>query len=270
MSLESRKLRINLKRFNIKSEDTTIAKELISKTKKMIETLPSEKTSFSPSRSLTDKRNLRIDEDDCLKSNLNMNLQNLSLRLLEKTKQIKYLEKESKEKDKLISSLHNKLEKKTREIEKLNELMCQEHLSKIKSELCSVNRKLNDRESIIEENKNIYENTLNNLKKKLNKIVDYNDHCLRRIKELEALNDSILEENRSHEQDLKKIEINLRDKDQNYQDECENNRVICKELEDNKDKIKSMIKIIQNLFYEESNRKESHEYLINKLEKLFN
>lgn len=63
------------------------------------------------------------DDDILLRNHLTLNVGNINQSLLDKTKQIKALEKELKEKSNLIGRLHEKANKKNEEIARLNELL---------------------------------------------------------------------------------------------------------------------------------------------------
>lgn len=115
---------------NLEEENKKIkneAKNLIEKTRKVIEDLELNKIkspSFKPkvsfystnSRSLS-PQNIHVH----LPENPTENITLITTKLLEKTKLIKGLERDLKDKNALIEQLHSKLDKKNQEISRLNE-----------------------------------------------------------------------------------------------------------------------------------------------------
>lgn len=132
------------------------AKELIHKTRKMMENLDMDKLKMNKAksnnlnesilcnstRSLKDRSHSRkkkfansfekferechtqiVDNEVHMKNHINLNLKNMNNRLMEKTKIIKNLERELREKNANISKLQEKLEQKNEEILRLNEAL---------------------------------------------------------------------------------------------------------------------------------------------------
>jgi hypothetical protein len=142
---------------NIEEENNRIqseAKNLIAKTRKIMENLDMNKLpkedfsrslrvtrsrskskdakshsresnfSFSPFKTIEEVGHI-ISESPTIafKNHMNINLTDINNRLLEKTKTIKYLEKELKDRNSLINKLHEKLDKKNEEIANLNDAL---------------------------------------------------------------------------------------------------------------------------------------------------
>lgn len=101
---------------------------------------------------------------------------------------IKYLERELKDKNSIIKALHNKLDKQNVDIIKLNEVISSERANNFKVEISNLQRRMKEKERIIEENKKTFESVISEFKAKISNLVAFNDACTSRIEELELFN----------------------------------------------------------------------------------
>ena len=130
----------------IKSE----ARELIEKTKKMMEELSVSKAPLNLSNRTSKEKNL---SSSLYESTTNQTT--LQQKLLLKSKQVKLLEKELKEKTQQLKIAQEKLQQKNSEISKLNEALTIERSNNLKVENIKLQRKVCSLEKANEENKKL-------------------------------------------------------------------------------------------------------------------
>jgi chromosome segregation ATPase len=240
------------------------AKELIAKTRKMMEDLDLDKLKCNstiisgnfetapnnPPKSKNNRYSLSPNAnrsyicDGYTNNNTNSNnIKNLQQKILEKSKDIKNLERQLKEKNSIIENLHLKVEKKNDEISKLNEVLMQERSSSIKVENSTLQRKISKKEKQLDENKKIYNNVVSEYKKKISDMMNFNDNSVKRIKELENDNEMLINDNKKLNYDLVELDKNL----SLYKEKFDIEQKVKFNLQNNLQNLEEKVKILFNL-----------------------
>lgn len=262
------------------------AKDLIAKTRKMMENLDldkiklSDKSNKSPrlnspsnlSQSLRNstspliqKSSQSMDEEITLKNHLNLNLNTLNQRLIEKTKLIKSMDKEVKEKNSIIEKLHQKIEKKNEEISKLNEILTKERSCNLKVEVSTLQRKLTTKEKQCEENKKVYENLINEHKAKITNLMNFNDTSVKKIKQLKSDNENLSEINKNINYEKAELESNLKIWKEKFEIEQKSKIKYKSDLENHTNKIKIVFNLLKSLFEKNKSNKFTENEFLEKL-----
>ena len=71
----------------------------------------------------------------------------------------------------LIKNLHYKIDSQNNEVSRLNEILTVERTSNYKVEISTLQRKLKEKDKLIEENKQIFENVVTEFKIKINNLI---------------------------------------------------------------------------------------------------
>lgn len=194
-----------------------------------------------------------------------MNSSVLQEKLLEKIKQVKFLEKELKDKGIIIKNLHGKIDYQNEEISRLNNILTDERNSTLKVEVSILNRKLNEKEKLIEENNKKFEAIINEFKHKITNLIRYNDAYASKLHELRKFND----DSKNEVQELIEYQNCLNDKYNDlkivYQKEVENGLDTKNQYSALKNKVGSLIKMILEVF---KNHNINHQVLSSFLSKL--
>ena len=161
------------------------ARELIEKTRKMMKDLSMDKAPTASSNfSYRPISKERIDK----LSNSNCNVDTLTQKVVNKSKQIKQLERELKERTAQLKTAQERLQTKNEEIAKLNEALVLERSNNLKAENIKLQRKVYAVEKANEENKKMYEKLIEDYKSKLNMMTNTNFSNEKKISKIENEN----------------------------------------------------------------------------------
>ena len=243
---------INVDNENTTDDESKIkqeAKELIDKTRKMMEDLSLDKIENLKKKNNKKNNNLAmINYENNISLNLN---EDSSQKLILKNKKIKLLERELKEKTNQLKIAQEKLNIKNEEIKQLNESLSNERSNNLRADNIKLQRKIFALEKANEENKKIYEKMIDNFKNKINNVNNKNNDSLNEIKEIQKKN-FLLEE------DNKKLKNYLNEKINSVNQLKEKNEIDKKvnekkdiEIEDLKMNLSNLIVILKTLFSKE-------------------
>lgn len=154
---------------------------------------------------------------------LNLNNSVLQEKLLEKIKQVKYLERELKDKNNIIKNLHNKIDKQNNELSKLNEIISVERSSNYKVEISNLNRKIKEKDKLIDDNKNTFEKIITEFKNKINNLISYNDSYASKLHQLENYNQTVQTEMQSVQESENNLKNELVETKEKVQTEIKKN-----------------------------------------------
>ncbi len=262
---------INVDNENTTDDESKIkqeAKELIDKTRKMMEDLSLDKIENLKKKNNKKNNNLAtINYENNISLNLN---EDSSQKLILKNKKIKLLERELKEKTNQLKIAQEKLNIKNEEIKQLNESLTNERSNNLRADNIKLQRKIFALEKANEENKKIYEKMIDNFKNKINNVNNKNNDSLNEIKEIQKKN-FLLEE------DNKKLKNYLNEKINSVNQLKEKNEIDKKvnekkdiEIEDLKMNLSNLIVILKTLFAKETDFYENRKTFLDNFERLMN
>lgn len=184
---------------------------------------------------------------------------------MEKIKQVKFLEKELKDKNIIVKNLHNKIDYQNEEISRLNNILSDERNSTMKVEVSILNRKLNEKEKQLEENNRKFEEIINEFKHKITNLVRYNDAYASKLHELRRYNDDSKNEIKELVDYRNCLNEKYNDLQIVYQKEVESGLDMKNQYELLKNKMGALIKMIFENF---KNQNSNHQVLSSFLSRL--
>ncbi len=261
---------------NLENDDTTEdeskikkeAKELINKTRKMMEDLSLVKMdSFTNGNNKKNNNINNLNFQNNISSSLN---DDPSQKIILKNKQIKLLERELKEKTNQLKLAQDKLNNKNEEIKKLNEALTIERSNNLRADNIKLQRKIFALEKANEENKKIYEKMIDDFKNKINNANNKNNDSLNEIKEIQKKNYLLQEDNKKLQKALnEKINLSNQLKEKNEIDKKVNEKKDI-EIEDLKMNLSNLIVILKTLFAKETDFYENRKTFLDNFERLMN
>ena len=225
------------------------AKELIDKTRKMMEDLSLVKIeNFKKGNNKKSNNLANINYQNNISSNLN---EDSSQKLILKNKQIKLLERELKEKTNQLKIAQEKLNSKNEEIKKINEALTNERSNNLRADNIKLQRKIFALEKANEENKKTYEKMIDDFKNKINNANNKNNENLNEIKEIQRKNHLLEEDNRKLQKIInEKTNLSNQLKEKNDIEKKVNEKKDI-EIEDLKMNLSNLIVILKTLFAKE-------------------
>lgn len=115
------------------------------------------------------------------------------------------MERELKDKNSLIKSLHNKLDSQGYELDRLTEVIQAEKSNTFKVEISQLNRKIKEKEKVYEKAIMTYDSVINNLKSQIQNLTHHNDACIVKIEELEIFNSDLHRKIYEYEHESKEL-----------------------------------------------------------------
>ena len=244
------------------------AKELIDKTRKMMEDLSLVKIeNFKKGNNKKSNNLANINYQNNISSNLN---EDSSQKLILKNKQIKLLERELKEKTNQLKMAQEKLNSKNEEIKKINEALTNERSNNLRADNIKLQRKIFALEKANEENKKTYEKMIDDFKNKINNANNKNNENLNEIKEIQRKNHLLEEDNRKLQKIInEKTNLSNQLKEKNDIEKKVNEKKDI-EIEDLKMNLSNLIVILKTLFAKETDFYENRKTFLDNFERLMN
>jgi hypothetical protein len=208
--------------------------------------------------------------------NVNVNVNSLNQRLLEKIRIIKQMEKQLKDKEILVERLNTKIDKQKEEITNLNEKLKLEKASTLRMEINALNRKLKEKDEENNKKAMMFDNIINEYKNKIEELIATNENTLNRMKEIELKHFNVFESKKILQSEFdesknitKNFEKQLNNLKENFESELKEKKKLEDSIKYHKKIINLLIEKTTKIYEGSKKMKNIENNFINKLNSFF-